>query len=66
MSQAQAVALTTRDGARLAAHHFASADWGVARIGHFGLICKERAGHWPRIAQMQDQLPAMGAQRNAR
>ena len=61
MSQAQALALTTRDGARLAEQHFAS-----ARIGHFGLFRKEMPGHWPRIAQMQDQLPAMGAQRNAR
>lgn len=61
MSQAQALALTTRDGARLAAQHFAP-----LRIGHFGRFRKEMAGHWPRIAQMQDQLPAMGAQRNAR
>lgn len=42
----------------------APAEWGVQRIGHFGLFRKEMAGHWPRITRMLDELPATGAQRN--
>ncbi|MBL8385022.1 MAG: alpha/beta fold hydrolase [Burkholderiales bacterium] len=39
----------------------APADWGAKRIGHLGVFRKDMAPHWPRIARLIDDLPALGA-----